>query len=118
MSKWWVTLQAAGPYILGRNASEKERWRRAAICAACDNLVTYEEELEILPAGLFTLPPHTGFCGQERTPRPELDQCGCGVLAESPVPTGLTVKGRPVMPAMKTTKMASKCPRWARKRGG
>ncbi len=110
--KWWTRMKGAEKYLIGPDADEAVQWSRARQCTACIHLRVYEEDDLPWALKLFGVKPYTAFCGEESKPTDKT--CGCGVLAqaEPDVPTPLMVKGRPMVPAFKTTKAKETCWNW------
>jgi hypothetical protein len=116
MNGWWSVLKAARAYLTLPEADRDEQWQRACICAACPSLTVYDETLNKAPmiVGLLGW-ARSGFCGSapDGSPgwKPDAGTCGCLVLAQTDAGEyhGLTVKGRPMEPAGKTTREGKIC---------
>lgn len=112
MIRWAYLLRGAWRFRRGPDRDQAEARRVAAICATCEHLTVHEMPLtERLMARLgFVEFPYVAYCGEPGRPRGET--CGCGVLAETTAPTEITVEGRRMEPALKTTKEREWCDRW------
>lgn len=111
--KWWTLIKGYAANEFAHDADEADASLSAAICAKCPSLKVYQEDdaYKALPLGLrafWKAPPFSGWCGE---PGVKTDnECGCLVMAETDRITLISVKGKPMEPAGKTTKSGFKCP--------